>query len=319
MRVGRYLGAGRVEIGEAPLPQCPRGGLLVRTEACGLCSGELMDWYMDRKAPHVLGHEVSGVVVESQDSRFPVGCRVAPHHHAACMRCDRCARRAYVHCEQWKATRLDPGGMAEYFAVSAANLGDCHRADDLAPETAALVEPVGCVVKSLWRAHYQPGEPAAVVGLGFMGLVHLSLMPAAVGYDTNPERVAHAKRLGFDARHPDFKETADVVVVCPGNQPALSFALEIAEPDGRVALFAPMPPESPVGLDLERLYFRDFRLSCSYSCGPDDTAQAMDLLRSGLVTADRVVTARVKLDGLPNAYARMKAGSVIKPMVVFDD
>ena len=318
MRVGLYVGGGRVEVAEAPVPACPRGGLLVRTEACGLCSGELMDWYMDRKAPHVLGHEVSGIVIESQDSRFPVGCRVAPHHHAACMQCDRCARRAYVHCEQWKKTRLDPGGMAEYFAVSAANLDDCHRADDLTPENAALVEPIGCVVKSLWRAQYQPGEPAAVIGLGFMGLAHMMLMPAAVGYDTNPERVAHAKRLGLDARHPDYKETADVVIVCPGSQAALGFALEIAEPDARVGLFAPLPPASPMSLDLEALYFRDFRLSCSYSCGPDDTSQAMELLRAGRVSADRLVTRKIGLDGLAAAYDDMKAGRVLKPMATFD-
>lgn len=317
MKVGMYLGGGRVEVQSVPVPPCPRGGLLVRTEACGLCSGELMDWYMDRKAPHVLGHEVAGVVIESDDSRFPVGCRVAPHHHAACMRCDRCARRAYVHCEQWKKTRLDPGGMAEYIAVSAANLDDCHRTDDLAPETAALVEPIGCVVKSLWRAQYQPGEPAAVVGLGFMGLAHMMLMPAAVGYDTNPERVAYAKRLGFDARHPDFKETADIVIVCPGSPQALSFALSIAEPDARIGLFAPMPPSSPVSLDLESLYFRDLRLTCSYSCGPDDTSQAVDLLRAGKVRADRLVTQMVSLDEIPTVYTAMKSGQVIKPMVTF--
>lgn len=306
-----------MEVSDMPVPDCPRGGLLVKTEACGLCSGELMDWYMDRKAPHVLGHEVSGTVVESQDDRFPVGCRVAPHHHAACMRCDRCARRAYVHCEQWKKTRLDPGGMAEYFAVSAANLDDCHRVDDLEPQAAALVEPLGCVVKSLWRAQYQPGEPAAVVGLGFMGLAHMLLMPAAVGYDTNPVRVANARRLGLDARHPEYKETADVVIVCPGNRPALDFALSIAEPDARIGLFAPLPPEEPVALDLESLYFRDFRLTCSYSCGPDDTADAVALLRERRSLAEQLVSDLVPLDEIPKVYGLMKSGAMVKPMAVF--
>ncbi len=318
MRVARYLGGGLVEVGTAPTPACPSGGLLVKTEACGLCSGELMSWYMDRKAPAVLGHEVAGVVVESQDSRFPVGCRVAPHHHAACLKCDKCARRAFVHCEQWKSTRLDPGGMAEFFAVSAKNLDDCHRTDDLEPQTAALVEPIGCVVKSLWRAQYRSGEPAAVVGLGFMGLAHMMLMPAAVGYDTDPARVAHAKRLGLDARHPEYKEAADCVIVCPGNHKALDFALEIAEADARIGLFAPMEPGDPYAFELERHYFRDLRLSCSYSCGPDDTVEAAVLLRAGRVDADRLVTRTLPLDDLPRAYADMKAGQVVKPMVVFD-
>src|ERR1700728_3441536 len=110
MRLARYVVGGSVEIVEGERPLCPDGGLLVRTEACGLCSGELMAWYLDRKVPHVLGHEVTGRVVESQDERFPKGARVFPHHHAPCMDCEYCNRQAYVHCKQWKTTKLDPGG-----------------------------------------------------------------------------------------------------------------------------------------------------------------------------------------------------------------
>src|SRR3954464_12385435 len=109
MKLARYIGNGEVAIVEEAPPTLPDGGLLVRTEACGLCSGELMSWYMDRKIPHVLGHEVAGIVGESADDRFPVCSRVFPHHHAPCLQCDHCARGQYVHCEQWKRTKLDPG------------------------------------------------------------------------------------------------------------------------------------------------------------------------------------------------------------------
>lgn len=108
-----------------------------------------------------------------------------------------------------------------------------------------------------------------------------------------------------------------MVIVCPGSQAALSFAISIAEPDARIGLFAPMPPASPVSLDLESLYFRDFRLTCSYSCGPDDTGQAVELLRAGRVSADRLVTQTVSLQELPKVYQAMKSGEVIKPMVTF--
>src|ERR1019366_7518122 len=102
MKLARYVGDGRVIIAEEDAPNCPKGGLLIRTEACGLCSGELMSWYMDRKIPHVLGHEVAGIVQESQDGRFPVGSRVFPHHHAPCLECELCRAGLFVHCEQWR-------------------------------------------------------------------------------------------------------------------------------------------------------------------------------------------------------------------------
>ncbi|MER3496716.1 MAG: hypothetical protein C4320_08080, partial [Armatimonadota bacterium] len=118
MKLARYL-HGSVVIEDAPEPALPPGGLLVQTEACGLCSGELVPWYMDRKeGGHVLGHEVAGRVIASEDARFPMGTRVAPHHHAACGHCAFCASGRAVHCPQWRSTRLNPGGMAERFAVA---------------------------------------------------------------------------------------------------------------------------------------------------------------------------------------------------------
>lgn len=156
MKLARYVGGGQVEIREESAPACPPGGLLVKTEGCGLCSGELMDWYMNQKVPHVLGHEVAGLVIESQDERFPVGARVFPHHHAPCLHCDFCARGLYVHCTQWKRTKLDPGGMAEIFAVSAENLNDTLLVDDMRAIDSALIEPLACVVKSLRGIGFQP-------------------------------------------------------------------------------------------------------------------------------------------------------------------
>src|SRR6185436_14261862 len=62
MKLARYIGGGEIAIVDEPIPACPPGGLLVKTEASGLCSGELMDWYMEKKVPHVLGHECAGII-----------------------------------------------------------------------------------------------------------------------------------------------------------------------------------------------------------------------------------------------------------------
>ncbi len=334
MRVARYVGGGNVAIVEEPEPNLPEGGLLVRTEACGLCSGELMDWYMDRKIPHVLGHEVAGRVVASEDDRFPVGTRVFPHHHAPCLQCSFCRRGLHVHCETWRRTKLTPGGMADLFAVGAANLADTLPVDDLRAEDAALIEPLACVVKSLRRAlgvkalGVGESDPnaltpqglnarSAVIGLGVMGLMHMLLLPpTAVGYDVNPARVQWAKGLGLDARHPDGKEKADVVIVCPGSQAALDLALEIADPGATVLLFAPFPPGVEPRVPWSDLYFKDITLANSYSCGPDDTRAAAEAIRAGRVRAEQVVSDFVAMEDLPAAYQAMKRGEILKAMVV---
>lgn len=321
MKLARYLGGGKIAIVDEPSPTCPTGGILVKTEACGLCTGELMDWYMDRKVPHVLGHEVTGKIVESQDPKFPVGHRVFTHHHAPCGFCDFCRRKAYVHCPQWKATRLDPGGMAESYAVSKENLNDAFLVDKLDARDAALIEPLGCVAKSLNQARYDiEYDRPAVVGLGFLGVAHALVLKDPVAYELDDSRREYAKSLGIDARHPNDAEpeSATCVIVCPGSPSALDLGLKLAARQSRVNLFAPLPPgEHP--LNLEDLYFRDITLSSSYSCGPEDTLQAFLWLAKGKVDHHRLVTDLVTLDQLPDAYRRMKNQETLKSMVVFGE
>lgn len=318
-RVARYVGAGEVQIVEETAPSCPPGGLIVETEACGLCSGELMSWYMDRKIPHVLGHEVSGVVVESQDPRFPVGSRVFPHHHAPCLRCEECQAGRYVHCATWKKTKLVPGGMADRFAVARENLTDTIRTDDLRPVDAALIEPLACVVKSLRQARVEEGARAAVIGLGVMGLMHMLLLgPNAIGYDLSPSRREWAKNQGLDARAPEDGEPADAIFVCPGSQAAFEGALRLAKPGATIAMFAPLGP----GEDLrapQEAYFKDLHIVNSYSCGPDDTAAAAEAVRAGRVRAEQVVSHFIAIDELPAAYQAMKRGEILKPMVIWEE
>jgi L-iditol 2-dehydrogenase len=315
MRVARYIGAGEIAIVEEPVPACPEGGLLVRTEASGLCSGELMAWYMDRKIPHVLGHEVAGRVIESQDVSFPVGSRIFPHHHAPCMTCEFCRSGRHVHCEQWKRTKLIPGGMADFFGVPAQNLSDTWIVDDLLPEDAALIEPLACVVKSL-RLSGQGAKPA-VIGLGIMGLLHLAMLPEGTpGVDLNPDRVAFAKAKGLNGI-PSLEGTrADCVFVCPGTQAAFDAALSIVEPEGTVVMFAPLGPSGQLNVP-QGVYFRDVRIVSSYSCGPIDTAGAIEAIRRGSVRAEQVCSHFIELEELPERYNQMKAGRIVKPMVIW--
>lgn len=324
MKLARYAGQGIVTIVDEPKPACPKGGLLVKTLASGLCSGELMAWYMDRKIPHVLGHEVSGVIVESDDARFAVGHLIAPHHHAPCMHCKSCQRRQYVHCPQWKSTRLVPGGMAEFFAVAKENLTDAWLTDDLAPEDAALTEPLACVVKSLRQAGrtsvgVAPEHPL-VIGLGFMGLLHMKLLgPSALGCDLSPSRISGAKAIGCQSVAVADVEpaSADSVFVCPGSRSAFDLACRAVAPMGTIVLFAPFGDGGGPAVDLDSLYFRDVTIACSYSAGPNDCEMALMHLRQGDVRAKDVVSDFITLDQLPDAYAKMKRGEILKPMVMF--
>ena len=328
MRAAVLHDVGDIRIESRPIPQLGDGEVLVRTMASGICSGDVMGWYIRRKAPLVLGHEPAGVVAQTRGrTGFSVGDRVFVHHHAPCFACRACDRREYVQCATWRATKIDPGGIAEYFRVAPANLADTlalpHTVDFA---DASLVEPLACVVKSLRRSGLRAGERLYVIGLGVMGLLHVlagnALGADVYGGDFLPERRAVAERNRATAFHPDdvqrtLPEGADVVICGPGTVEAMRAAIDAAAPAGTVVMFTPFPPEVPVTIDSQRLYFGDLRIIASYSCGPDDTRAALDLIANGVVTAQKVGADLITLDDVPRAYRDFAQARMIKPIVTF--
>jgi L-iditol 2-dehydrogenase len=349
MRVAVIRSADDIRVETARVPEPGSGEALVRVRAAGICSGDLMPWYIAKKAPLVLGHEVAGEVValgagepvvpRGGGAPFGVGDRVAVHHHAPCFECRACRRGEPVQCETWRRSRIDPGGVAEYVRVPRVNLaGDTLRLPPgVSFEDGALVEPAACVVKSLRRGRVSAGEAVAVIGLGVMGLIHIALAKAAgaspvIGVDLDADRCAAALRLGADrAIRPPREDAgaalreatggrlADVVVVGPGTPEAILQGVALAGPAGRVVLFTPTAPGRTTPLDTNRIYFDEVSLVPSYSCGPEDTRAALEAIAAGVVRAADLVTDRAPIEGVAEAYRAMALGGrAIKSMIVFE-
>jgi L-iditol 2-dehydrogenase len=349
MQVAMVRSPGDVRVETLPVPEPGPGEALVRVRAAGICSGDLMPWYIAKKAPLVLGHEIAGEIVAvgrdapppHGDTRpFRPGDRVAVHHHAPCFACRACVRGEPVQCDTWRRSRLDPGGVAEYVRVPRENLaGDTLRLPaGVSFEDGSLVEPVACVVKSLRKGRLAPDDTVAVIGLGVMGLVHVRLAKAAgagpvVGVDLDPARCIAARRLGADAvacppqddpaevvRAVTGGRLADLVVVGPGTPEAIASGLALAAPAARVVLFTPTAPGVTTAIDTNRLYFDEVSLIPSYSCGPVDTREALAHVAKGDVRAADVVTHRVTIADVAEGYGAMaRGGAAIKSIVVFPE
>ncbi len=324
MRVGLLDEQLDVRVVEVEVPTPGPGEILVRTRACGICSGDIMGWYMRRKAPLVFGHEPAGEVasVAAGVESFRPGDRVFVHHHAPCFACELCARGEFVQCAEWRAGRLVPGGMAEYFVVPQANVdGDTLRLPDGVSFTdGSLIEPLACTVKSLRRAGLRGGERVVVIGLGIMGQLHVVLARHAgarqiIGLDRIPFRLERARALGADAVvHVDEQNPVeavraltdgalgDAVIVGPGSIEAMQLGLALAGRGATVVLFTASRPEDRLPVEPYDLYFREIRLVPSYSCGPNDTRDALALIAGGVVRAAQVVTHEFPLAQIADAY-----------------
>lgn len=338
MQVARLYDFGDIRVEQSARPEVGPDDILVRASACGICSGDIMPWYIRRKAPLVLGHEPVGVVEEAGAAvrGFRPGERVFVHHHAPCFSCAACRRGEYVQCATWRATKITPGGMAEYFLVSAENQRDTLRLpDDVADIDGVLVEPAACVVKSIRRSGLKPGETILVIGLGIMGMMHVKLARhqgagLVIGADLFETRASRAKVLGADiglvVSGDDLTEQirqitdgamADVVIVGPGTARALTTGIAAAGKGATVVQFTATPPEEEMLVRPHDLYFNETRLIPSYSCGPDDTREALELVRRGVLNARELVTHRFPLARICEAYDQAQKPDSLKVVVTF--
>jgi L-iditol 2-dehydrogenase len=326
----------RFDVVDAPRPELHEpGDVLVRTAACGICSGDLMAWYLAKKVGAVLGHEVVGwaEAVGPDVRNIRPGDLVFLHHHAPCLECDDCARGAHVHCRVWRSSALDPGGMAEWVRVPTVNArNDSFAVNDLKPEQALFIEPLGCSVKALHRLEKLvplKGARGAVVGCGVMGLLNLEAARAlgapelvAVEPDADRRRAAllagAARALTPAEAEADLARALDFVIVGPGLPDVTVQSLRYVRDAGAAVLFTPTPTGTTTPLDLGDLYFREVSLIPSYSCGPDDTHEAYDLLCEGKVKPDRWITHRFRLEQIQEAYdAARRGGPTLKVIVAF--
>ncbi len=341
MQVAMVHDFGDVRIESRPVPAISEDEILVRIAACGICSGDVMDWYIRAKAPLVLGHEPAGTVVAagSRVKGFAPGDRVFIHHHAPCFLCERCRRGLYSLCPTWKSSHLDPGGMAQYVRVPAANLADTLI---LPPEVdfegGTLVEPAACSVKALRRSGLLAGETVLVTGLGVMGLLNIMVARAfgagrIIAADLHPWRLSKALEAGADALVDVSKEDlgeavrrltggvgAHRVIVGPGSSSAMAQGIRACAPGGTVVFFTPTPPGEILNLEPHYLYFNEITLACSYSCGPFDTRDALDMIARGQIRPRELVTHRFSLEQAGEAFAlTARGGESLKALVLLEE
>jgi len=339
MRLARLYDFGDIRLEECARPEIGPDDLLVRTRACGICSGDIMPWYLKRKAPVVLGHEPVGIIEEVGASvrGFKAGDRVFVHHHAPCLNCAACRRGQYVHCPIWRASKITPGGMAEYFTAGPANQRDSFKLPDRVGDLdGVLIEPAACVVKSIGRSGLRPGETILIVGLGIMGMMHVRIARhrgagLIIGADLFEQRAARARGLGADhaiaVKGDDLAEQvrkitggamADVVIVGPGSGQALGAGIAAAGGGSTVVQFTSTPPDEEMTINPHDLYFNEVRLIPSYSCGPDDTREAMNLIERGVITASDLVTHRFPLAQINQAFSAAQKPEALKVVVTFE-
>ena len=317
MRVAMYYSNKDVRLEEKPVPKIGPGEILMKVYASGICGSDVMEWYRIHKVPLVLGHEVSGEVVEVGEglTRYKKGDRICAAHHVSCNTCHYCLSGHHTVCDTLRKTNFEPGGFSEYVRLPAINVdrGVFLLPDEVSFEDATFIEPLACVLRGQRQARVQPGHSVLVIGSGIAGLLHIQLAKALgagriMATDISEFRMKAALKLGADAvinakddvparvRELNDNRLADVVILCAGATTAIEQGLKSVERCGSVLFFAPTEKGVTIPFSINDTFWRnEITLTSSYAGSTADHATALELIRAGRVDVNAMITHRLGL------------------------
>jgi len=283
----------------------------------------VMEWYRLKKAPLVLGHEISGEIAEVGErvKNFSIGQRVIISHHVPCNTCLYCIKGQHTVCKTLHTTNFDPGGFSEYLRAPKINVdrGTFVLPDNVSFEEGTFIEPLGCVVRGQRFARLQPGQTVLVLGSGISGLLHIALARSVgagriLATDVSQYRLDAAKHYGADAvihgqedvpalvREANAGRPADLVIICTGAFPAFEQAMQSVDKGGTVLFFATTDPGRDLAIPVNDFWRNQVTLLTSYAAAPLDLQIAIDLIRFQRIHVDEMVTHRLPLSDTAKGF-----------------
>jgi L-iditol 2-dehydrogenase len=327
MRAIQFLGGERLELVERPDPTPGPGELLIAPTAVGICGTDIeifegsLVYFREgwAKYPIVPGHEWVGEVVEAgpATSGFAPGDQVTGETPLGCGQCARCRAGAYHLCALRTETGIlnRDGAMATRMVFPARA---AHLANGIPARAAALIEPATVALNGVRRGAVD-ARAVLVVGAGPIGLLAAQCARAenaasVVVTDTRPDRLALAGKLGLEPHTTDAGEDAyDVVLLCAGGAAALRFALRAVRPGGTVVILGLAgKPEVPV--DMDSVVVRDLTVHGVLG-SPHVWPDAIELVRSGRVVTEPLVSATFGLDAAREALERLSEPGSLKVLI----
>lgn len=335
MKAAVLTGIKGIEVRELPDPvRISERDVLLRTAAVGICGSDLHYYSRGRigdqavAAPFTIGHECSGVVMETgaQAGDLRPGDRIAVDPAVSCGSCDQCRAGRPHTCRRLRFMG-NPGQLsgclAESLVLPAAN---CHPLPrQLSAVEGAMIEPfsIGLYALELWRTHstrfFDSTDEAdiAILGSGPIGL-SLLLAARAAGVSsilaTDPisarRRIAGEKGAAWtgrpdekglaEGRHPRFPAGLDAVFECCGDPAALDQAVSLLKPGGALVIVG-IPGQNRVSFDINRLRRGEISI-LNVRRQNRCTAAAIDLAASGRVDLSFLATHRFSLEDVAGAF-----------------
>ena len=336
MKAAVYKGNQQLSVEEIPTPEPGPGQVLIRVKYCAICGTDVHGFLYDVVPPGtVMGHEYCGTVARlgpgvsgwKEGDRVVGGGGMPPPGAAPAPNADpRYSFRTmgfasrplrayaeYVLMEEWEPVRI-PQGVSD--------------------EAAALCEPCAVTVHAVRMSQLRLGDPVAVLGAGPIGLLCIQTARAAGAGAVFVSEPAAARReaalkLGAEAVIDPTKEDVvsgmvsatgglgpQVVFDCAGARSTLDEALSMVRRSGQVVLIALSWEQTSV-LPVDWAA-REVSLQTSFASTPEDWRVALELIKSGKVTMDPLLSDAdfIEMEDIQRAFEALIKPTTQLQMVV---
>ena len=312
---------------DVPEPTVDAGQVLVRARSVGICGTDRSIYQGTTPVDHprILGHEVVGEVLDaSADRSRAPGQRVLVDPGIACGACRQCLEgRPNICTHGWLLGRDRDGGLREMLDVPVDNVHPVPDAigDDVAP----MLQVLATCVHAQRLVPVFVGDRVVVLGLGVSGLLHVQLAKLRgaapiVGVTRSSDKRVLAERFGADhtvAADGDEVEAAreatgggaDLVIECVGSAATFGRAIQMARVGGRVLCYGTIT-DGAERFPFYDLYYKELSISNPRSAQPRDFPAAIELVASGRVALEPLVSRRFDLASAGEALAASNAGGL---------
>lgn len=335
---------GKLILDQVAMPSCPDGGLIVKTQACSICSTDVKMFqrgHRDAHYPRILGHELAGIIVESrsQGSTFQTGDRVQVFPGICCGLCPACRRGVDNQCEHIGIIGFShDGGFAEFLVVppqSVAGGGVNLIPEGVSYEEASLTEPLSSCINGQQLAGVTEGDTVLILGAGPIGLLHAMLARGRgasriLVAECSPDRLSMAGIAEIDRKIDINKEStamviqeetggrgADVILIA-SSEIMVSSLPDLLTSRGRLCLFSGLPQEgAQIALDTNLIHYKELTIVGAYGSTAGQNSAALRLIASGKVPVARLITRRISLDEIHDGMGYVANREGLKTVITF--
>lgn len=332
MKVAELAGLHQFRLTEAATPLEPGPGeIQVAVKAIGICGSDI-HYFAEGSIgdtacvyPMVLGHEPAGVVRKTGPgvSGWEPGDPAVLEPAMYCYHCEFCITGHHNVCAniRFLSTPGEPGFFREFVNLPARNV--LPLPGNLSCREGTLVEPLSVVLNSMKFAALRPGETAAVLGGGPIGLLTVAMLKLSGArrvwcVEPVPYRREMARALGADAvLGPEqatteiLREThgrgVDVAFDCAAKPGTHNEAMDVTRNAGRVVLTG-IPSETHIPLAIHVMRRKELALF-NVRRSNHDSETALQLLSAEPARFIPMLTHEYGLERIQTAFETLESYS----------